>query len=126
MDRHSIKSPHHTGSRHIREIHNNDQNPLYHDMNDHHHHHRSHRHHNYSETSLDQYIDKLLHTPGSTIIHTDGFNDLQRILNQHLPNNQTISAQSLMNPFQSNNNLFPEPIVYLTARALPNDPMRNY
>jgi hypothetical protein len=123
-----VENPHHGGARHIREIHDNHQNSLFDDMiypqrsnkQD-----RQHHHH-YSETSLDQYIEELLHTPGSIFIQAQDFNDLQRILNQQLPNNQLIPIQSSINPFQTNTNTFAEPVFYYTAQALPNDPMRIY
>ncbi|CAF0911836.1 unnamed protein product [Adineta steineri] len=134
-DRHANDNSHHGGTRHIREIHNNNQNPLYNDINpqsshNHHHHHRDHHNHHhqrrrrsYSDMPIDQYVDELLRTPGSTVIHAKDSDDIQRILNQHLsktqnastqpfldlfqPNNQTIPSQPSINPFQLNNPIIP-------------------
>jgi hypothetical protein len=136
---------HHGGTRHIREIHNEHYDPLFSGMiNPHqsnrHSHHRQHHHH--SETSLDDYIDRLLHAPGSIVIQAKDSSDLNNILTQHLPPNQTITQQltrdpfpsnsmnfiqsNTMNPIQSNTNSSDGPVFYYTAQALSNDPMRGY
>jgi hypothetical protein len=118
----------HGGTRHIREIHDDHRNPLFNDLS----HssrpnkHSRRRHHYYSETALDQYINQLLQTPGSTIIEARNHNDLQSILNQQLVPTQTYPTQPSITPFQSNTDALNGPVFYYTARALHNDPMRNY
>ncbi|CAF1005076.1 unnamed protein product [Adineta ricciae] len=132
-DRYSGRPKHRSGTRHIREIHPNGQNPQYDHLlatSPHEHYPRTSRHHNrhrsYSDIPLSQYVDQLLQTPGSTVIHAQRSDDIQNILAQHLPNNQILPASISYNPFQSNDIALPEPIVYYTAQALPNDPMRIY
>jgi hypothetical protein len=123
-----VENTFHGGTRHIREIRNDDQNPLFNDISysSRSNKHSRRRNHHYSETELDQYIDQLLHTPGSTVIQAQNYNDLQQILNQQLLSPQILPPQPSINSFQSNTNALTEPVFYYTARALYNDPMRNY
>jgi hypothetical protein len=128
ISRHSVQNPYHGGTRHIREIHNDHQNSSIDNMD---YPPRSHKHYRRryqpdSETSLNQYIDQLLHTPGSIVIQAHNSNDLHHILNQHLSNNHINPTSSSIYPFQSNTNTLTEPVFHYTARALPNDPMRLY
>jgi hypothetical protein len=119
----------HGGTRHIREIHKDHRDPLSNDLpysSRSNKHSRRRQHHHYSDTVLDQYIDQLLHTPGSTIIEAQNYNDLQQILNQQILPSQIFPAQPSINPFQSNTNALTGPVFYYTARALHDDPMRNY
>ena len=118
----------HGGTRHIRELHNDHQNPLFNDVpySSRSNKHSRRRHHYQSETALDQYIDQLLHTPGSTVIEARNYNDLQHILNQRLVPTQAYPTQPAITPFQSNIDAFNGPVFYYTARALQHDPMRNY
>ena len=119
----------HGGTRHIREVHDHDYNPSFDDLSYPHSSkkpsRRRQQHDYYPETSLNQYIDQLLHTPGSTVIQAQNDNDLQRILNQQFYP-QLLPAQPSMNVFQSNSDSIPGPVFYYTARALHDDPMRNY
>ncbi|UJR27226.1 hypothetical protein I4U23_008522 [Adineta vaga] len=132
-DQHSGDKTHRRGTRHIREIYHNNQNPLYDDLTSSHVNHQPsrtphnrHRYRTYSDVPLDQYIDQLLRTPGSTVIQAQNSDDLQQIFGQYMPNNLLAPTQSSLSPLQSNNIPYPEPIAYYTAQALPNDPMRNY
>ncbi|CAF0755965.1 unnamed protein product [Adineta ricciae] len=132
-DRYSGGPKHRSGTRHIREIHHNSQNSQYDHLlatSPHEQYPRTsrnrNRHRSHSDIPLSQYVDQLLQMPGSTVVHAQNSDSIQNILAQHLPNNQILPATALYNPFQSNDIALPEPIVYYTAQALPNDPMRIY
>ena len=117
------------GTRHIREIQQNssfDNKP---------HIHRStrrssrRRYDHHSQTSLEQYIDQILRTPGSTVIHAQNSDDLQHILNQHLAYPQVTLPQPSVISYPSDTlsyNGYNGPVFYYTARALYDDPMRHY
>lgn len=123
------------GTRQIREIHNQHSSSSPDTRS---HPHRSNRRprrryddHHASTTTLEQYIEQLLRTPGSTVIQAQSSNDLQQIINQQLLYPQVVSpppAPSYLS-YPSNLNSYNEisgPVFYYTARALYDDPMRRY
>lgn len=120
------------GTRQIREIHNNHQNSSP-EIRSHSHRptrqHRQRHDHYASTTTLEQYIDQILRTPGSTVIQAQNPNDLHQILNQHLFYPQAVPLQPSYTSYPSNLNSYNEvsgPVFYFTARALYDDPMRRY
>jgi hypothetical protein len=118
--RHSQQS----GTRHIREIYNDHHDAPFDHSRHGHGRHRDHRHQ--SDAHINDYVDRLIHTPGSIVIQADNLNNLQQLLGQHQPNVPHLAPHASTGLFQTSAASFPEPIHYYTARALPNDPMRSY
>ena len=118
--RHSQQS----GTRHIREIYNDHHDAPFEHSRHGHGRHRDHRHH--TDAHINEYVDRLIQTPGSIVIQADNLNNLQQILGQHQSNVPHLASHAPTGLFQTSAASFPEPIHYYTARALPNDPMRSY
>lgn len=115
------------GTRYITEIRNDDPKLLIDETKHRRKPHKSHRKHDqYSDETLNQYLDNVLSPRGNKVIEAQNFQNLHDILNRYVGENPIPAAELPTNSALFDRNIINEPVFYYTARALPYDPMRNY